>query len=88
MNRAWIALFLLPFLTSCANERIVERPVPVEVVRVETLPVPQDLLSQCAKQPVPESMTYGEALAAWSKDRSCIDILNTRIDAIRMLGDE
>lgn len=84
---ACLSLFLLSWLTlsGCSNTRIVEKPVPVEVVRVEVVPIPAELLHVEHKQSIPDQITYGQAIELWSEDRATIDILNGRLDAIRIL---
>ncbi len=87
---ALILLFLVPFLTSCARERIVEKPVLHEVVRTEYRDVPADLTVPCEKSEIPDTMTYGEAIEAWAKDRSAVDRCNGKLAGIKSLsaGDE
>jgi hypothetical protein len=83
--RAFLLPCLLIFATACSTERIVEKPVPYEVVRYETVPVPAELTSECEKRPIPEDLTYGEALALWAEDRASMDVCNGRLRAIRGL---
>jgi len=75
-------------LAGCANERIIEKPVPVEVVRVERIPIPADLLVLHNKTTIPETVTYGETLQLWAADRGIIDTLLGQLDAIRSLNNE
>lgn len=77
-------VFLSVLLSACAT-KIVEVPVPVEVVRVERTPVPRDLLIQHQKTDIPESLTWGEAIQLWSADRAIIDTLLGQIQAIATL---
>jgi hypothetical protein len=85
--RALPLLCLLPFvlLSSCTREVLVDRPVPVEIVRVEYVKIPSDLTVERPKAPVPPDLTYGDALSLWSEDRARIDTLNGQIRAIRSL---
>ncbi len=78
-------LSLALLLSGCASERIVERPVPVPVETVKYIPVPADLLVPCQKASVPQGVTYGEALALWSRDRASVDTCAARLLAIRQL---
>jgi hypothetical protein len=81
----WICLFLSLWLNGCAHETLVEVPVPVEVVRVERIPVPADLLVTEAPAEIPEGLTYGQAIHLWSIDRAKLETVNGRIDAVRAL---
>jgi hypothetical protein len=81
---AYLSLALL--LSACGSrEVLVDRPVPVEVVRVEYVQIPTDLTVERPKAPVPPDLNYGEAIALWSEDRARIDTLNGQIRAIRSL---
>jgi hypothetical protein len=73
-------------LTACGTERVVEKPVIVEVVKTEWREVPADLTARCAKSEIPEAMTYGEALESWAKDRASIDACNGKLAGIESLG--
>lgn len=85
--RALLLLFLTIFLTACGTERVVEKPVVVEVPGpVEYVPVPGDLLIRHIKTTVPESLTYGEALQLWAEDRAIIDTQNGQLAAIEVLN--
>ena len=87
-THALTLLCLTLFLTACANERIVEKPVIHEVVRTEYRDVPSDLVRKCEKTEIPETMTYGEALEGWAADRAQIDVCNGRLAGIESLGDD
>ena len=80
-----ILMCTLILLGACATERIVEKPVPVEVFIVDYIEVPRDLTGGMAKQRVPDGLTYGEAIQLWSEDRATIDTLNGNMLAIRSL---
>lgn len=84
----WIPICLLLSLTACGTERIIEKPVPVEIIRVEYVPVPADLLHGAQKQTIPETLTYGLGIELWAEDRSTIDILNAKLKAIQSLTTE
>lgn len=86
MKHVWILLSLPIFLTACTTERLVEVPVPVEIVRTETAAIPDDLTEPVEKAVVSESMTYGEALAAWADDRASVDVANAKLKAIRKIS--
>ncbi len=77
----------MPFLTSCGTERVIEEPVGVEVVRVEYVAVPSDLLLMRQPTTIPESVTYGEALLLWSEDRATIGALLGQLEGIGVLND-
>ena len=77
---------ILPYLNGCANEVLVPEPVIVEVVTVERLPVPADLLIQRTKSTVPEALTYGDGLQLWAEDRANLDSVNAQLGAIDGLG--
>lgn len=80
-----ILLCLAFSLTACGTERIIEKPVPVEIVRIETMPVPDDLLRPGVKKDIPDGMTYGQAIESWAADRFTIDKLNGQLKAISVL---
>ena len=71
----------------CASERIVDRPVPVEVVRTEYVPVPESLVTPIEPSAIPDKITYGMALTLWAQDRKTIANLNEQLRAIRSLKD-
>lgn len=85
---ACLSLFLIALLTACGTERVLERPVPVEIVRIERVPVPAELLVPIAKQSIPDGITFGEALVKWSHDRATIEALNGRLAAIDSLSEK
>jgi hypothetical protein len=70
---------------ACANERLIEVPVPVEIVRVERVPVPTDLLVTEAPAEIPQGLTFGDALYLWSVDRASLETVNGRLEAVRAL---
>jgi hypothetical protein len=72
-------------LTACAHETLVEVPVPVEIVRVERVPVPADLLVTEAPAEIPQGLTFGDALYLWSVDRANLETVNGRLEAVRVL---
>lgn len=82
---ASILLCLTLCLSGCGSVRVVEKPVTVEVVRERMLPVPADLLVPCYVQPIPETLTYGEAIELWAKDRAATAECNGRLRAIQSL---
>ena len=79
MTRVLIPLFLMLCLTACATERIVEKPVVVKTTEIKWREIPAELTRRKTKQQIPEAMTYGEALEAWSRDRATIDTLNGQL---------
>ncbi len=85
--RALLLAFLAIFLTACATERVVEKPVIVEVPGpVEFIPVPGEHLAR-QKITVPPSLTYGEALELFAEALTAIDKLNGQLAAIEVLND-
>ena len=86
LNRVSISLCLILSLASCATETIVDRPVPVEVIRYERVPIPADLLVKHNKTAIPDGLTYAEAIELWSLDRAIIDTHNGQLDALRSLN--
>jgi len=83
--RVWTLLFLLSLSTACAREVLVDRPVPVEIVKVERVSVPSDLLVTETPAEIPEGLTYGDALHLWSIDRAALETVNGRLEAVRAL---
>jgi len=88
LMRVLIPLFLLSWLTACATEVIVEKPVVVEVEVVKWTPIPTEFTVESPKSVIPDTLTYGEAISLWSVDRSTLDILNGRLRGIQELSDE
>ena len=84
-RHALILLLTLPLFASCSAERIVDRPVPVEVVRTEYVPVPLSLTEPIAPATIPDNITYGTALTLWAQDRRALLDLNARLLEIRNL---
>ena len=84
---AWTLPFLLLFLTSCGSERVIEKPVIHEVVRIERIAVPSEHLVRHIKTTIPETISYGEAIQLWSEDRAIIEIQNGQLEAIEVLND-
>lgn len=90
-QKGWLVLasvFLPTLLSACGNTKVIEKPVPVPVETIIYQPLPPDLLQECNKQPLPDEITYGEALLLWRADRSTLDRCAAQIRAIRKLGDE
>jgi len=84
--RVWILLSLLTLLTACGTTKVVEKPVPVPVPGpTQYIDVPADLVKTGKKQSIPDSITYGEALELWVKDRAIIDTLNGQLLGIKSL---
>lgn len=77
---------LLPFLALCAgcSPRVIVKPEPVEVVRVERIPFPPDLLAPCGADTGPIA-TNGDLLAALLETRRALDACNAQLDALRSL---
>ena len=86
VNAIMVAV-ILSMVSGCGTtEVIVEKPVPVEVVRVERVPVPIDLLIQRNKSTLPDALKYGEALQLWAEDRANLDSVNAQLGAIQGLS--
>lgn len=85
-------LALIPLLTialfGCSAERIVDRPVPVEIVRTEYVPVPMELTKAVPPADIPDTITYGQALTLWAQDRKALLNANEQLMAIRKLVDD
>lgn len=88
MIRVLTLAFLLSLLTACGTEKVVEKPVPVRVEVVKWTPVPKDLTRQLPKQAIPDTLTYGQAIELWSRDRGSLDIVNARLRGIQELSSE
>lgn len=60
------------------------RTVPVEVVRVERIPFPAELLAECRADIGPVS-TNGDLLAALVESRRALEVCNAQLKALREL---
>ena len=80
-------LCLLIFCQACAPTRVVTKPEVVTVTKTEWKPVPADLVKPENPAEIPNSVTYGDALALWAEDRRSLAIVNGRLKAIESLGD-
>ena len=83
---ACAALCLPLSLSGCGQTEIIERPVPVEVVRTEFVPIPADLTEPGAPAVIPDGLTYGDALELWAVDRATIETQAERLRQIRAIG--
>ena len=87
--RVWILLLTLPWFAACGATKIVEKPVPYPVPGpTQYVEVPADLTLNREKTTIPESITYGQALELWSRDRSTIDTLNGQLLGIKSLNEQ
>ena len=86
-TRASILLCLALFLTACATEKVVERPVVVHTTESKWREIPSDLTRTLPKQPIPQSLTYGEFIEVCSRDRATIDTLNGQLLGISSLSE-
>lgn len=87
MKTRVLILTCLPlFLTACATETVVEKPVVVPVVETKWRAIPSDLTRRCPKSVIPATATYGEVIELWSKDRAAIDTCNGRLAGVESLG--
>jgi hypothetical protein len=57
----------------------------VEIIKVERILVPSDLLVTEKPAEIPQGLTYGQALHLWSIDRASLEVVNGRIEAVRVL---
>ena len=80
------SVFAMVLLAGCATERVVLVPEVVTVVETQWREIPGDLTRTQGKTTVPATLTYGEALEAWSRDRAAIDKLNGQLTGIRSLS--
>ena len=88
-NLVSIPVLTLPLLIACASERVVTQPEIVEIIKVEKVHVPANLLIQHNKTTIQAGeVTYGEALEYWSLDRAIIDTLNGQIRGIESLNEQ
>ena len=84
-----ISCLIVSFISAgCAKERIVEVPVPVEVVKIQRVQVPDDFLTQHNPVSIPEKVTYGRVLELWAVDRSIIETQNGQLRAIGALNEQ
>ncbi len=84
-SSCFLSLCLALSLTACGTTRVVEKPVPVEIVRTERVPVPADLLTPVPRETIPESLSFAQALELWQLDRESVEKLNGRLRAIQAL---
>ena len=80
-----IPLSLLIF-SGCSTEKVITQPEVVEIIKVERVSVPNELLVKHQPTTVPETLTYGEALQLWAEDRGIIKTQNGQIAAIESLN--
>ena len=73
------------FCSACGTTKIVEKPVPVEVIVVKYVPVPDSFLIRREKSTIPNNLTYGEAMQLWIEDRATLDVQNNQLLAIGTL---
>lgn len=85
---ALTSLCLALSLSACGSVKVVEKPVPVEVVRTEYVPVPFQLVRPRQLQTVPDTMTYGDAMILWARDREALRNANAQLIAIGKLGND
>jgi hypothetical protein len=57
---------------------------PVEVVRVERIPFPAELLAPC-RADVGPIVSNGDLLSAYAEARRALDACNAQLDALRSL---
>lgn len=81
--KLWCPLLLL---SGCGTDRIIDRPVTVEVVKREYVAVPADLVSEVPPVVIPDGVTYGELIELHARDRAIIYRLNGKLRGIAALG--
>lgn len=86
LNRALMLLLTTLLFAGCSTDRIIDRPVPVEVVRTEYIPVSESLVTPIEPSVIPDKLTYGMALTLWAQDRRAIANLNKQLEEIRSLS--
>ena len=85
--RVLASLCLIAFLTGCATEKFVPVPEIVEVPGpIQWREIPSTLTTTVPKVTIPATLTYGDAIKAWSKDRAAIDKLNGQLSGIKSLN--
>ena len=77
---------LLPCLSllGACSPRVLTRVEPVEVVRVERIPFPPELLAACGADIGPLA-TNGDLLAAYLEKGRALDACNAQLEALRGL---
>lgn len=70
-------------LSGCSSTPVI-RTVPVEVVRVERIPFPAELLAECRAESGP-IRSNGDLLAALVESRRALESCNAQLTAIREL---
>ncbi len=85
--RVLASLCLIALLTGCATEKFVPIPEIVEVPGpIQWREIPPSLTTPVSKITIPDALTYGDAIKAWSKDRAAIDKLNGQLLGIKSLN--
>lgn len=84
----FVLLLTFPLtFAACTQTEVVPDPVIVEVVKVERVPVPADLMVRRSPVEIPESVTYGQIIQLHLVDRATIETLNSQLQAIEALND-
>lgn len=77
---------LVFLISGCAGKKVVTVPEVIEVIRYERVQIPDQLLKDCVKSPVPSELTYGQALSLWAEDRAKLDACGGQIEGIGVLN--
>jgi len=82
--RPTLAVIAALIASGCAQTRVVERPVPVEVVRVEYVPIPAECRAPCPPdpQPVRQGDPAGRLVDAYRAQQAIIACLRARLECI------
>lgn len=76
--RVPLTLFLLMWLTACADTK-------KEYVQLPAMPVPAELLADCEIPPVPDPMTWGDSLELNERLMTSVENCNRDKRAIRKI---
>jgi len=82
-----IRIILLSSLLGCASPQVVEKAVPIEVVRTSYVPLAEFLLAQCEGIPTPlaNGVTNAELRQGYLVYKIYSSCLESHLDAIRAL---
>ncbi|WP_449365008.1 Rz1-like lysis system protein LysC [Utexia brackfieldae] len=76
MTHALVLLFLLMFLTSCANTQI----------KYVSLKIPSNLTAPCLPNLAPKNMTWGDSIIYNEQLLNVIEQCNSKLKAIRKIN--
>jgi len=80
-------LILLSSLLGCASPQVVEKTVPIEIVRTSYVPLAESLLVKCEGHPIPlaNGVTNAELRYGYLAYKLYSSCLEAHLDAIRAL---